>query len=169
LVQDISKTVKWLGIGVLVVALAMAVGHMPLALFLGPLVRPQSLRPPPNATGNRPPSAGGGRRFSFFAIGAYFLISTILFIIGGILVASGKLYKLANLGLIILSAIDNLLLIYTRTMPNIFFQRARPWSWDWYPLGTVQILIGQTILIVLCAILLYKSKLPETSHPTSGI
>jgi hypothetical protein len=69
---------------------------------------------------------GGGRPFPFFAIGAYFLISTILFILGGILVASGKLFKLANLGLIILSAIDNLLLIYTRTMPNIFFRRPLP-------------------------------------------
>jgi uncharacterized membrane protein len=90
-----------------------------------------------------------------------------LFILGGILVVSGKLFKLANLGLIILSVIDNLLLIYTRAMPNIFFSRAIHWSWGWYPLGTVQILIGQTILIVLCAILLYKPKLLESGRPTS--
>jgi hypothetical protein len=135
----------------------MAFGHLPLALFLGPLVRPQAVRPPPNATGNRAP--GGGSPFPFFAIGAYFLISTILFILGGILVASGRLFKLANLGLIILSVIDNVLLVYTRVMPNIFFSRSLHWSWGWYPLGTVQILIGQTVLIVLCAILLYKPKL----------
>jgi hypothetical protein len=52
--------------------------------------------------------------------------------------------------------VDNVLLIYTRTMPNIFLGRIISWSTGWFPLGTVQILMGQTVLIVLCAILLYK-------------
>ena len=162
MVWVISGTGKLLVGIVLVVALAMAFGHAPLALFLGPLIRPQVSRPPPNATGSRPP-AGGGSPFPFFLIGAYFLISTILFAVGGIFVAAGRLFRLANLGLIVLSILDNVLLIYTRTMPNIFFgSRSLHWSWGWYPLGTVQILIGQSILIVLCAILLY------TPHPTSS-
>jgi len=130
----------------------VAIGHAPLALFLGPMLRPEALRPPPpNATVARP--TGGGGPFLFLAIGAYFLVTTILFALGGILVAIGKLFRFANLGLIILSVIDNALLIYTRTMPNIFFHRQLSWSWGWYPVGTIQVLIGQTILIVLCAIL----------------
>ena len=92
------------------------------------------------------------------AIGGYFLIATIVYVLAGALVASGKLYKLANLGLIILAVVDNILLIYTRTMPNIFFGRIIPWSWEWYPVGTVQIFIGQMIIIVLCAYLLQKGK-----------
>jgi hypothetical protein len=156
LVLAISGTSKLLVGVVLIVALAMAFGHAPLALFLGPLMRPEASRPPPNATGSRP-SASGGAQFPFFLIGAYFLISTILFIVGGILVAAGKLFNLANIELIVLSIIDNVLLIYTRTMPNIFFgTRSLHWSWGWYPLGTVQILVGQTILIILCAALLFK-------------
>jgi hypothetical protein len=81
-----------------------------------------------------------------------------LFILGGIFVASGKLFKLANLGLIILAVVDNVLLIYTRSMPNIFFQRPISWSWGWFPLGTVQIFIGQAVIIVLCALLISKPK-----------
>lgn len=132
----------------------MAVGHAPLALGISFLFRPPGSQPPP-PSGQR---AGGA--FSFFsAIGAYFLFAAILYVLGGIFVVSGKLSKLANLGLIILAVIDNLLLIYTRTMPNIFFRRTIPWSWGWFPLGTVQILIGQSIIIVLCAILLYKPRL----------
>ena len=72
--------------------------------------------------------------------------------------ASGRLFKLANFGLIVLAIVDNLLLFYTRTEPNIFFGRIIPWSWNWFPLGTVQIFIGQAIITVLCTILLYKPK-----------
>ena len=89
-------------------------------------MRPESARPPPaNATG-RPAGVGGGPPFPFIAIGVYFLIATILYALGGVLVASGKLFKLANLGLAILAVVDNVLLIYTRTMPNIFFRRPIP-------------------------------------------
>ena len=105
------------------------------------------MRPPPGAM---PPGAFG----FFLAIGGFFLFATIIYVLGAILVASGKLFKLANLGLIIMALVDNILLVYTRTMPNIFFGRIIPWSWDWFThLGTVQVLIGQTVLIVLCAIL----------------
>jgi hypothetical protein len=150
------KTSKALAVIVLVVAFAMAFGHVPLALFLGSIMRPGPVRPPVNVTGPRPPGPTRGSPFPFLGIGVYFLIATILYVLGGILVASGKLFRLANLGLIILAVIDNILLIYTRTMPNIFFGRTTPWSWEWFPLGTVQIFVGQAIIIVLCAILLYK-------------
>jgi len=148
---------------VLVDALIMALGHAPLALFLGPIMRPAPVRPPTNVTSTRGPGAAGGQAFPFIAIGAYFLIATILFVLGGVFVVWGRLFKLSNLGLIILAILDNVLLIYTRAMPNIFFRRAIPWSWELWPVGTVEILIGQTIIIVLCAILLYKPKIAGTS------
>ena len=98
-------------------------------------------------------------RAIFFSlpIGGYFLFATVVYILGGILVVANRLFKLSIVGLIIMAIVDNLLLIYTRTMPNIFFHRMLSWSWGWVPLGTVQVLVGQTILIVLCAIL-YKTK-----------
>jgi hypothetical protein len=134
-------------------AFLMAYGHATLALGISFLFRRPGSRPPPP-----PPSSQVIFHpvFPFFAIGAYFLIATILYILGGVFVASGKLFKLANVGLIVLAVIDNLLLIDTRTMPNIFLGRIIPWSWGWFPLGTVQVLIGQLIIIVLCAIILRK-------------
>jgi hypothetical protein len=147
-----------LAVIVLLDALLMAFGHAPLALFVGSMLRPPPARPPANATGTGSRGATGGSAVPFVAIGAYFLIATILYILGGIHVVAGKLFKLANLGLILLAIIDNVLLIYTRAVPNIFFGRAIPWSWEWFPLGTVQILSGQTIIIVLCAVLLYGAK-----------
>jgi len=119
-----------LRVTVLLDALLMAWGHAPLirAIFRSP------------------------------SIGGYFLFSTVVFVLGGILVVSGKLFKLANVDLVILGVVDNLLLVYTRTMPNIFFRRPIPWSWEWFPPGTVQIFFGQAIIIVLCAILFYKSR-----------
>ena len=158
------KASKILALIVLVDALIMAFGHAPLALFLGPMIRPPPSGPPPNATRTRGPAATGRSAVPFAAIGVYFLLATVLYILGGILVASGKLFKLANLGLIILAILDNVLLIYTRAMPNIFLGRAIPWSWGWNPLGTVQVLVGQTIIIVLCAVLLYK---PKSTNPLS--
>jgi hypothetical protein len=132
-------------------ALIMAYGHAPFALFLGSLFR----------TGGpsvRPLAAPPGALTFFLALGGYFLFATIIFVLGAIFVASGKLFKLANFGLIVMALVDDLLLVYTRAVPNIFFNRIVPWSWGWFPrLGTVQVLVGQTILIVICAIL-YKSK-----------
>lgn len=149
------KAYTALAVLVLVLSFILAVGHAPLALGISFLFR-QSGRPPPPQ-----PGRAGPPPFPFFGIGAYFLFATVVYILGGIFVASGKLFKLANISLIVLAIVDNLLLIYTRTMPNIFFGRVIPWSTGWFPIGTVQILIGQTILIVLCAIL-YKTK----SSPT---
>jgi hypothetical protein len=133
---------------VLIDAFLMAFGHMPLSLGLAFLFRPAG-RPPPSG----PPP---GMFSFFFLLGSYFLIATIIYILGGILVASGKLFKLANIGLIIMAIVDELLLVYTRSMPNIFFGRILGWSWGWFPLGTGQILIGQAVLIVLCAYLLRR-------------
>ena len=115
---------------VLLDALLMAVGHVPIIRAI----------------------------FHSFPIGVYFLFATVVYAIGGILVVSERLFKLANVSLIVLAIIDNLLLIYTRTMPNIFFPRVLPWSSDWFPPRTLQILVGQCIIIVLCAVLLYKPK-----------
>ncbi len=156
------KTCKMLIVLVLLVALVMAYGHAPLALGISSLFRPQGRQPPPPSTSGQ--AARG--RFSFFAIGVYFLFATIIYVLGGLLVATGKLFKLANIGLIVLAIVDNILLIYTRTMPNIFFRRAIPWSWSWFPLGTVQVFVGQAIIITLCMILLYRSKTVSSTAQT---
>jgi len=87
-----------------------------------------------------------------FLIGLYFLVSTIIYVLGGIFSGLGKLFKLTNYGLIAMAVIDELLLIYTREMPNAIFGHTIPWSTSWFPVGTVQVFIGQLILIVLCAI-----------------
>jgi len=92
-----------------------------------------------------------------FPIGLYFLVSTIIYILGAVFAGLGRLFKLTNYGLIAMAVIDELLLIYTREMPNALFGRMIPWSMGWFPLGTIQVFIGQLILIVLCAIRL-KSK-----------
>ena len=87
-----------------------------------------------------------------FLIGLYFLVSTIIFLLGAIFAGLGKLFKLTNYGLIAMCVIDELLLIYTREMPNVIFGRMIHWSTGWYPLGTVQVFLGQLVLIVLCAV-----------------
>lgn len=135
-------------------AFLMAYGHAPLTPGISFLFRPAGSRPPP------PPPTGQAifhPMFPFSAIGAYFLIATIVYVLGGFLVASGGLTKLTNVGLIVLAVVDNLLLIDTRTMPNIFLGRIIPWSTGWFPLGTLQVLIGQSLLIVLCAVLLKQA------------
>jgi hypothetical protein len=109
-------------------SILMAVGHAPLIrIIMGP--------------------------FPFaFSIGLYFLVSTVIYLIGAIFTGLGKLFKLTNYGLIAMAVVDELLLIYTREMPNIIFGRMASWSTGWFPLGTVQIFVGQLILIVLCAV-----------------
>ena len=136
-------------------ALFIAYGHAPLALFLGQFFGTGVPLPRPPPVGLQPSS---GLPF-FFALGAYFLIATIIYVLGAVFVASGKLQRISSLGLIILAAVDNILLAYTRLVPeNVFFNRLVPWSSEWFPrLGTVQVLAGQTILIVLCAVS-YKRK-----------
>lgn len=124
------KALSALAVLVLLDSLLMACGHVPLIRVI----------------------------FFSFSIGGYFLFATVVYILGGIFVVANRLFKLSIVGLVIMAIMDNLLLIYTRTMPNVFFHRMLPWSWEWVPLGTVQVLVGQAILIVLCAILLYKTK-----------
>ena len=127
------KGSKTLAVIIALDSIVMAIGHYPLiGVITGPF-----------------PMA--------FLIGLYFLVSTIIYLLGAILAPLGKLFKLTNYGLIAMAVIDELLLIYTREMPNIIFNRVIHWSTGWYPLGTVQVLVGQLILIVLCAIQL-KSK-----------
>ena len=87
-----------------------------------------------------------------FLIGLYFLVSTIIYLLGAIFAGLGKLFKLTNYGLIAMAVIDELLLLYTREMPNALFGHPIHWSTGWYPLGTAQVFIGQLFLIVLCAI-----------------
>ena len=92
--------------------------------------------------------------------GAYFLLATALYLIGGlaVLFVSGRLFRIANLGLIFLAIIDDLLIIYTRSYPSIFFGgRILPWSASWNPPGTVQVFVGQVILIIFSAMLLKKT------------
>ena len=127
------KAPSILAVLVLVDALLMAYGHVPIIRAI----------------------------FFSLPIGGYFLFATVVYILGGIFVVANRLFKLSIVGLLVLAVADNLLLIYTRTMDNIFFHRMIPWSWDWVPLGTVQVLVGQAILIVLCAVL-YKTKTPPT-------
>jgi len=109
-------------------SIAMAIGHAPLVRVI--------TAPFPMA----------------FLIGLYFLVSTIIFLLGAIFAGLGKLFKLTNYGLIAMCVIDELLLIYTREMPNVIFGRMIHWSTGWYPLGTVQVFLGQLVLIVLCAV-----------------
>jgi hypothetical protein len=87
-----------------------------------------------------------------FPVGLYFLVSTIIYLLGAVFASLGKLFKLTNYGLIAMAVIDELLLIYTREMPNAIFGHAIRWSTSWFPVGTVQVFIGQLILIVLCVI-----------------
>ena len=80
-----------------------------------------------------------------FLIGLYSLFSTIIYVLGAIFSGLGKLFKLTNYGLIAMAVIDELLLIYTREMPNAIFGHTIPWSTNWLPIGTVQVSIGQLI------------------------
>jgi hypothetical protein len=117
-------------------ALLMAVGHVPIIRVI----------------------------FTNFPVGAYFLFATVVYVLGGVFVVANKLLRFSNYSLIILAIVDNVLLVYTRTMPNVIFKRVFPWTWSWFPPGTVQICIGQAILVVLCTILLLKPGL-QTQKP----
>ncbi len=98
--MNTRRALAW---AILLVAVIMAFGHAPLAVGISSLFRPSGGQPPPPSG----QSTGGG--FSLFpAIGAYFLIATVAYLLGGIFVVSGRLFKLANLGLIALAIIDKL-------------------------------------------------------------
>lgn len=126
---------------VLVDSLLMAVGHVPIIRAI----------------------------YSSFPIGTYFLFATVVYILGGIFVAANKLFKLSNVSLIILAVVDNILLVYTRELPNFFFHRILPWSWGWLPPGTGQICIGQALLVVFCAYLLYKPGMQQTQKANPSV
>ena len=90
-------------------------------------------------------------------IGAYFLITTILFAVGGLaMLSSGKLAKPAVTGLLVLSIIDSLLIIITRTT-TLVLGRMFAWSTGWMPPGVVQVLILQVILIIIIGYKLRKA------------
>ena len=131
----------WLRILALVDAILMAIGHVPIIRAI----------------------------FFSFPIGGYFLFATVIYVVGGIFVAANKLYRLSNASLIILAVVDNILLIYTRELPNFFFHRILPWSWGWLPPGTGQICIGQALLVVFCGYLLYKSSSQETQKARASV
>ncbi|MGD0423512.1 MAG: hypothetical protein ABSA92_08660 [Candidatus Bathyarchaeia archaeon] len=76
---------------------------------------------------------------------------------------------MSNASLIILAIVDNIFLVYTRELPNFFFHRILPWSWGWLPPGTGQICIGQALLVVFCAYLLYKPELQEAQKTKSSV
>lgn len=99
--------------------------------------------------------------FMFSLIGGYFLVATVLFAVGGLLVwfGSGRLFKVGALGLILMAILDNSLIFYTRTLPSVFFRgRILRWSMEWYPPGTVQFFVAQLILIILAVLLLRNSE-----------
>ncbi len=103
--------------------------------------------------------------FFLHPVGAYFLVATALYVVGGLVasLAAGRLFKVANFGLILLAIIDNLLIVYTRTFPSVFFGgRIVPWSMGWYPPGAVQVFLGQILMIFLSGILLSRSKPANT-------
>lgn len=89
-------------------------------------------------------------------IQAYFIITTILFAAGSLaMLSSSKMAKSAVTGLLVLSIIDSLLIIITRTT-TLVLGRMFPWSTGWTPPGVVQVLILQIILIIIIASKLRK-------------
>jgi hypothetical protein len=99
--------------------------------------------------------------FFSVAIGGYFLVSTILFFLGAATgsLASGKVFRAANVGLILLSLVDCLLIIWTRTFPTVFFQgRIVYWSTGWMPPGAVQIFVLQVLMILVSGYALLRKQ-----------
>lgn len=100
--------------------------------------------------------------FRVIPVGVYFLVAAILFAFGGLVasLSSGKLFRSANLGLIVLSILDNVIIFYTRIFPlSILGGRVLSWSTSWIPPGAVQVLIAQIVMIILSALVLLRSKL----------
>jgi len=84
-------------------------------------------------------------------VAAYFLVATILFIVGAFAALTpGALGKVAAAGVLVLSIIDCGLIYATRTFPTPFFGgRILSWSMNWVPPGVVQVFAAQVVLIIL--------------------
>jgi len=94
-------------------------------------------------------------------LGAYFLVATLLFLIGGLAgsLASGRLFRISNVGLMLLSLVDCSLIFYTRTFPTAFFgDRIVLWSTGWMPPGAVQVFVAQIIMIVVSGYALLRAR-----------
>jgi len=95
-----------------------------------------------------------------FSNGLYFLVTAILFGVGGLAVlSSGKLFKLAIVGLFLLSLIDNILIFITASIPTpLSGGQVYGWATDLNPPGQVPVFIIQVVLMILTASLLINSK-----------
>jgi len=100
-----------------------------------------------------------------FINGLYFLVTAILFAVGGIAaLASGKLSKLAIPGLFVLALIDNILIVITASFATPL-SGGQAYGWgsitDINPPGQIPVFIVQVILMLLTAtVLLSKKKAP---------
>ena len=94
--------------------------------------------------------------------GLYFLVTAILFALGGVAaLSSGKYFKPAVMGLFVLALIDNVLIYITASLATPL-SGGQPWGWstDLNPPGQVPVFIIQVVLMILTAILLFSKKKP---------
>jgi len=92
--------------------------------------------------------------------GLYFLVTAILFAVGGFAaLSSGKLFRPAIIGLLVLSLIDNVLIFITASYATpLSGGQVYGWATDLNPPGQVPVFIIQIILMVLAAYLLLSKK-----------
>ena len=85
--------------------------------------------------------------------GLYFLVTAILFATGAFAVlSSGRLFKPAITGLILLALIDNILIVITASFATpLSGGQAYGWATDLNPPGQVPVFIVQAALIILAA------------------
>ena len=90
--------------------------------------------------------------------GLYFLVTAILFAIGAFAVlSSGRLFKPAITGLILLALIDNILIVITASFATpLSGGQAYGWATDLNPPGQVPVFIVQVVLIILAASLWFS-------------
>jgi len=92
--------------------------------------------------------------------GLYFLITAILFAVGGIAaLASDRLSKIAVPGLFLLALIDNILIVITASFATpLSGGQAYGWATDLNPPGQVPVFIVQVILMLLTAVVSLAKK-----------
>ena len=92
--------------------------------------------------------------------GLYFLITAILFAVGGIVaLASDRLSKIAVPGLFLLALIDNILIVITASFATpLSGGQAYGWATDLNPPGQVPVFIVQVILMLLTAVVSLAKK-----------